>query len=375
MIERHDRGPPVTGRLGIRPWLAATILVLLALPAAAHLVLAHVDLLTPSGPDPVSRLDLEASQLGIGVAQLPERRTPADVAAGPRDLHVRLFYPAVAGPKPLPILVYFPGWPSDRHDNDGLLGDLASHGYLVAGVTYTREDQKLEGPMDFSTSRSAEKTLWMANAKATLQARDASSLLDALERLNARDPVHGLANRLNPARAGVLGFSFGGAVAAQAGAHDARFRAVLNMDGWLFGEGSELSFPQPYFLMSDDDGEPTAAELVSSDAATRYPAIITAHDFQRLRLRLARPEGHFMRILRAPHESFAGSPLHYSLRHIATLGPLRAWHISSVIRRYAGAFFDTYLKDEPSDLLTSTASPYPDVTRSVPEASDRSNRS
>lgn len=375
MIERHDGKPPATGRPRIRLWLAATVLVLLALPAAAHLVLARVDLLKPNGPDPVSQLDLEASQLGVRVAQLPGQEAPADVAPGPRDLHVRLFYPAVPGPKPLPVLIYFPGWPSNRHDNDGLLRDLASHGYLVAGVTYTREDQKLEGPMDFSTSRLAEKTLWMANTKATLQARDASSLLDALERLNARDPVHGLTNRLNPARVGILGFSFGGAVAAEACARDARFRAVLNMDGWLFAEGSELSFPQPYFLMSDDDREPTAAELTSPEAATRYPAIITSHDFRRLRLRLARPDGHFMMILRTPHESFAGSPLHYSLRHVATLGPLRAWHISSVIRRYAGAFFDTYLKDEPSDLLTSTASPYPDVRRSVPEPVDRSNRS
>jgi dienelactone hydrolase len=350
----------VSSRVRIGLCLSASALLLLVLLAGAYLMLPRLGSLKPSGSYPVGEYSLDATQLGIRVAQLPGRQ------AG-RDLRVHLIFPAGANRQPdakagpMPILIYFPGWPGSRSDNIGLLRDLASHGYFIAAVTYNREDSRLEGEMSFSTDQAAEKTLWVARTKVALQAEDASSILDALGHLNANDSAHHLEGKLNPGRAAVLGFSFGGAVAAEACAHDPRFRAALNMDGWLYGDGARLSFAQPYFLMSDDDTDPSPAELASPDPATRNAAVLSARDFRQIRERLKKPDSYMITILGTQHESFSDTPLHYSLRRAGMPGPMEALRVSSIIRAYARAFFDTYLKDAPASLLKSTPSPYPEV--------------
>ncbi len=325
-------------------------------------------LTNPAGLYSTAEFDMDASQLGVRVAQLPpEPKTFGLSFARPRNFQVHFIYPTGLDPTTraeigaMPILIYFPGWPGDRRDNPGLLEDLAAHGYLVASVTYVQEDRRLAGEMDFSTGQAADKTLWRARTKVALQARDASSVLDALERLNAHDPDAARPGgvrfdlRLDPGRAAIFGFSFGGAVAAETCAHDPRFRAALNLDGWLFGDGAMLAFPQPYFLMSDDDPDPTAPQLASPDPATRYQAELSDHDIHRMRERLERPDAILMTILGTAHESFSGTLAH----------PAVTARTSSIIRVYALAFFDKILKARTPPLLASTQSPYPEVRISM----------
>ena len=320
----------------------------------------------PSDAYPTAEFDLDAAQLGVPVAQLPPAKGLFGmISAGSRDLHVQFIYPSGPDPRggtvgPMPVLIYFPGWPGDKRDNPGLLQDLASHGYLIAAVNYVREDRRLEGGMDFSTDAAAANTLRMARTKVALQAQDATSVMDALRRLSAHDPGRLLGpkldlTRLDLNRAAIFGFSFGGAVAAEACAHDPRFRAALNMDGWLFGDGAKLAFSQPYFLMSDDDPDPTAAQLASPDPATRNQAVLSDHDIRQMRERLGRPGGILMTILATQHESFSDMPPH----------PAATARVSSIIRAYARAFFDKTLKAQSPPLLASTASPYEEVRLSI----------
>jgi dienelactone hydrolase len=315
----------------------------------------------PGDVYPIVELDLNAARLGMPVAQLPPAKGLFGmIFAGARDLHVQFIYPSGPDPSgepvgPMPVLVYFPGWPGDRRDNLGLLRDLASHGYFIAEVTYVREDRRLRGEMDFSTEAAAVNTLRMARTKVALQAQDATSVLDALQRLSAHDPGRLDLPRLDLDRAAIFGYSFGGAVAAEACAHDPRFRAALNIDGWLFGDGAKLAFDQPYFLMSDDDPDPTAAQLASPDSATRNQSILTDHDLHTMRERLGRPGGIMMTILATQHESFSDTPAH----------PAATARVSSIIRAYARAFFDKTLKARSPPLLTSTASPYGEVRLSI----------
>ena len=350
-----------------RWWIVAAVLGVLAV--GDRLMSANDTAPDVSNPYPVAGLDVDASQLGVPVAQLPpEPKGLFGSAAGkPRDFKLHFTYPTGSDPHtgtkigPLPILVYFPGWPGDRRDNPGLLEHLAGHGYFVVSVTYVQEDRRLEGGMDFSTDKAAEKTLWMARTKLALQSRDASSVLDALERLNAHDPDAGLFKEgrfkgmLDPGRTAIFGFSFGGAVAAETCAHDTRFRAALNMDGWLFGDGANLSFAQPYFLMSDDDPDPTAAQLASSDPATRYQAGLSHRDIHRMQERLGQPGAILMTILGTQHESFSDSSVH----------PVPTARVSSIIRLYAIAFFDKVMKSQSPPLLASNQSPYQEVRLSI----------
>ena len=352
--------------------MLAKLSALLALGIGSWLELAYPGLSRPSGALAVERFSLDAVQLGMPVAQLPPPGDAREAGHGGsrRTLQADFFYPAPAGgtvarPAAAPVLVYFPGWPGTVPDNPHLLTDLASHGYFVVQARTVQDDARLAGPMDFSTEAAARATIWKAQAKVGLQAQDASALLDALHRIAASGADRRFAEMALD-RVGILGFSFGGAVAAQAAANDRRFLAVLNMDGWLFGQGAELAFPQPYFLMSDDEADPTPAELTSPDPATRETARLTEHDLLRIRSRLKAPGALMMVVRNTGHESFSDDPVHYSLRGRGMPRAVQALRVSVIIRRYAKAFFAQHLKGEPSPLLATTHSPYKEVTLTLP---------
>ena len=360
----------------MRIWLLAKLSAVLAVGIGSWLELAHADLIRPSGDLQVGRFSMDSSQLGMQVAQLPP---PADAGRSDRSGLIRtvqadFFYPAgttgAAVPATLPVLIYVPGWPSTVSDNPHLLTDLASHGYFVVQARVVDEDRRLAGDMDFSTDAAARTTLWKAQEKVVLQARDTTALLDAVLRIASHGADHRF-ERLALDRTGILGFSFGGAVAAQAATLDRRFLAVLNMDGWLFGQGAELAFPQPYFLMSDDEADPTAAELGSPYPGTREPALLTDRDLKRLRARLRTStmpssEALLMVIKGSGHESFSDTPVHYSLRGRRMPRPVQALRVSAMIRRCAEAFFAQHLRGAAPSLLASVASRYPEITLTLP---------
>ena len=352
----------------MRVWLLSKLAAVLAFGIGSWLELAYPGLSRPSGDLPVDRFSLDAAQLGMQVEQLPPPTgaSPTEAAGFRRSLQADFFYPvpgrgAGARPATTPVLIYVPGWPGTLSDNPRLLADLSSQGYFVVQARITREDTRLAGPMDFSSDATVRTTLWKVQAKVGMQARDASALLDALHRLAASGADRRF-KQLALDRVGILGFSFGGAVAAQAAAHDRRFLAVLNMDGWLFGQGADLAFAQPYFLMSDDEADPTAAQLASPDPATRETARLTERDLQRIRTRLQTPGALMMVIRGTGHQSFSDTPVHFSLTGRGMPRPVQALRVSVMIRRYAQAFFAQHLKGEASPPLAYAASPYKEIT-------------
>ena len=341
----------------MRAWLLAHLHGVLAFAVGSWLELTHPHVYRTVGDRKVSQFSLDPASLGMAAAQLPAAAAGPGAAGHRRIMRTEFFIPATGSA--VPLLLYFPGWPGTRADNPRLLQDLASHGFCVVQVRIVQEDPRLTGEMDLSTDTAVKATLWKADAKVRLQAQDAVALLDALQRLaTGSDPRFA---RIDTSRVGILGFSFGGAIATQAASTDRRFRAVLNMDGWLFGPGAELDFPQSYFLMSDDEADPTAAELASPDAATRESARLTEHDLRRIRGRLQRPDAIMMIIEGTGHESFSDTPAHFSLRGHSLPGPVQSLRISALIRRYAEAYFARELTGKASELLAEPRSPYPEV--------------
>jgi dienelactone hydrolase len=150
------------------------------------------------------------------------------------------------------------------------------------------------------------------------------------------------------ARAGVLGYSFGGAAAFAASRHDSRIRAVLNMDGWLFNAADGYNGGIPYFLISDRGSLPTAADLASADPHLRYESILTVQDEKAQAAALALG-GYELQIAGAHHLNFSDVPL-YSFLHRGGVDPQA---VSRTVRAYTVAFFENALDGKPSKLLTT----------------------
>ena len=162
----------------------------------------------------------------------------------------------------LPILVMLPGMGRIPADYTTLAEDLASHGYVVAGVTPTGSSR----PVVFSDGRvdwgSEDVPVDPAQAQQLVDtwAGDASFALGRLER-DGR-----FASHLDLARTGIFGHSFGGNVAAHVLSGDTRFSRGVNMDGSFFGDPIKLD--KPFLILESNDSE----TLIDRTICDRDPA-------------------------------------------------------------------------------------------------------
>jgi len=280
----------------------------------------------------------------------------------------------VPGATRLPVILYFPGWPGTQPGNQTAVYDLASHGFVVGTViygtrlpglpdaAYQRQQQALQRPMDFSTGASAAATLQLADARTRTRAADATVILDALAGLDADDGSGRFLNRLDLGKVGVFGYSFGGAIAAQAGLMDSRVKAVANLDGWQFAEAATNGVPKPYLLVSDTTPLPTAAELASNDAGTRALAMLNDQDYRRARHNLQLHGGYFLTISGTSHGSFADAPLYAGFQwpwhKSGSTSRLRAMNI---VNTYLLGFFECTLLGRNTGLLDAGHGGYPEA--------------
>ena len=282
--------------------------------------------------------------------------------------------PPVAGTDRLPVLLYFPGWPGTTPGNQTAIYALASHGFVVATVVYgsrrpgvpeaayQHQLQALERSMDFSTGASAQATVQLADSRTRARAQDASAILDAITLLDAGEGTSVFRNRFDLRKVGIFGYSFGGAIAAQAGLIDSRVGAVANLDGWQFAEAATAGVPKPYLLMSDATPLPTPAELGSSDAGARALATLNDQDYRRARNNLQRLGGYFLTIYGTDHGSFADAPLNSAWQWPwAKSGSTSRLRAMRIVNTYLLGFFEHELLGRSTGLFNSKSSGFPEV--------------
>jgi dienelactone hydrolase len=346
-----------------RPY-GAIVLALLVV-ACAWAVLRAVSFIQQSG-----------EVFGVGTTDLPQARLWYPVpqvsvlsrlrSAITLDADVRNAPPATNG-HALPILMYFGGWPGTGIDNRELIKGLAGQGFVVVAARERSQSAPsvAERPMDFSSAAAYEDTLRRADARVRMLARDAVAMLDSLESLNQRDPTGHFTGRLDISRVGILGYSFGGAVAAQAAWMDPRFQAVLNVDGWSFGDAAVDGIRQPYLYISDDTPIPTDADTASSDPVLRYTSLLTRTDYPRLLHNLARNDGIFVLVAGTNHASFGdrgrGSRIREMLGLVADSPRPGQARIQRILQLYALAFFRNHLQGTPTGLLRGPSLQFPEV--------------
>ncbi len=262
-----------------------------------------------------------------------------------------------------PVIVYVAGWGNGPTDNTALAEDLASHGMVVAAFGDVNRDvppSRLAGAANFSSHGAYQATLQLGNEKLPYQARRASAVLDYLAALDATDPAGRFTGRLNTKRVGILGYSFGGAVALETCRTDPRFRAALNMDGWIFDAASGYRGGAAYFLVSSGSATPSPQDVTAADPVRRYTSQFTVIDEER-QMAVLRRGGYALNIDGADHLNFTDVPL-YAPLHRMSRGRYDPRRLASVIRTYAVAFFEQELDGRPSPLLAPGYSHHPSLT-------------
>lgn len=269
-----------------------------------------------------------------------------------------------------PVLILEPGMGKIPADYTTLAEDLASHGYVVAGITPTysasvvvfpdgRTVQSVPGATaedpSYTTPAAMRRGL---NRLETVWARD---VVFVMNRLSTLDAANGsmFRGRLALARMGVFGHSFGGATAAQVCSADVRCKAGIDIDGDPYGSVTRTGISVPFmFIHSETQG--------ASDCYS-HPCIDSERDLRAMLRGTPAGAGYILSIKGARHFNATDDAVLFSpLRPMGLLGPISGARGLRITAAYVRAFFDTYLEHKASSLLRGPSRAYPEVRFAMP---------
>ncbi len=181
--------------------------------------------------------------------------------------------------------------------------------------------------------RSESLAEWTADTRVLID------LFSTFDHGDARSPFHG---RVDLDRIGVFGMSYGGATAGEFCRLDRRCKAGLNIDGGQYGGLVDDSLQVPFLIMASSQAYGIHLPVL---ALTRAPAYL-------------------VKVPETTHLGLTDVPLLAPrvFRWIGLSGSLDADRRSRIMTAYLVAFFDSFLKKEPSPLLEGPSSEFPDVS-------------
>ena len=272
--------------------------------------------------------------------------------------------PIAAEPKLFPVVFFNPGWGGSQIGHMVQITALVRNGFVVVGIWHRPGPERPDRFLDFTSDAAYDAT---RQAIGRLTVRDAGDNLMILESLRrgATMPFSVLGHRLDYDRLGVLGYSYGGAVAAQTCWMDRSIRAAVNMDGWLFADAAAKGFSQPFLEMSDSTPLPSSSDLTANDTRRRLEAQQNITDDKFRQVRLARYGGYTLIVDNTNHQSFIDPQARPLAGQILAAWSLRSQRNLTIVVDYTVAFFRKFLKGEPAPLFDISASPYPEAHLTV----------
>lgn len=287
-----------------------------------------------------------------------------------------------SSPTQFPVLIFSPGMGFMPLLYTPTLEEVASQGYIVVALSHPYSTSATvfpDGRVIKSSAEFGSRALSQITATATNEDEFAAVVdqigdvwtgdirftLDQLERMNAEDPF--LTGRLDLSRVGVFGHSMGGGAAVEALHDDPRFVAAINMDGTLVGDSAGEGINRPVMLMlSDEQSSLTTDMLIQAGAAAENAEFIVARGKMTVQTVYENgAPGHLFVLDGSKHVTYtSGSALAAALAFGApadAFGSIPAERANHIINAYIVSFFDQYLKDAPSPLLSAASAEYPEV--------------
>ncbi|MCO5970426.1 alpha/beta hydrolase family protein [Actinoallomurus soli] len=272
-----------------------------------------------------------------------------------------------------PVVLFYPGWCSDRTDTTFIDEELASRGFVVAAMASTHEAAEVEFPDGRLVTGDAAQCargsdeendrLW--NRLQAVRVRDTTFVLDQLSRIShmanpdaERRPLPtGLADALDLHRVGMFGHSLGGSTTAEALHEDKRIRAGVDLDGLVIGPVQETGLRRPFLVFGSGWHAP-------GDGADQDP---TWSVF------LPRLHGwhHWLRLDGSGHYRFTDLAINARAWGLDQQLPAEAWRLDFgdiddhrapiVVRAYTAAFFEHFLAHRSAPILDGPSPSYPEV--------------
>ena len=270
----------------------------------------------------------------------------------------------------LPLVVLSPGFTNSRSTLTALAEDLASHGYVVAGIDHTYESHATAFP-DGRVTTCLARQAPRRDRKEEVAAGRAADVCFVLDELTGAHPAWPGAGLIDPSAMAMAGHSAGGAAAIAAMLADSRIRAGIDMDGSTAAPIPDEGLARPFlFLGKQSSYTPGSAGAVTPgtrDWKLLRGAVITwERDWE-----LLTGWKRWLVVAGAVHASFTDLALLADQAGIDTGAGLSGARSLDITRAYVRAFFDQHLRGRPQALLDQPSPRYPEVTFCSPEAEAR----
>ncbi|MEQ4717781.1 alpha/beta hydrolase [Nonomuraea sp. B19D2] len=332
-------------------------------PTGAHPVgTTALYLKDTSRPDPWN-LDVEARELKVTLWYPTEQRdgqrapymTPKEselamrrygIAGVPDDTLSKTRTNAVKDAEPtgrkLPLVVLSPGFTNPMSTLTSLAEDLASRGYVVAGIDHTYESYATtfpDGRVAECLACDSDTDPGFGTGVVAGRAADVSFVLDQLpSKWDGSD-------RIDRSRIAMAGQSIGGASAMAAMVKDPRVRAGIDMDGTTYARIPKSGFSRPFMFLGSAQHVPGGRD----NSWDRDWKLLTGWK-------------RWLVLSGAEHQSFTDGPLIAGALGITpAYGVLPAARAAELTRTYVAAFLDQHLKSQRQPLLDKPSSRYSEV--------------
>ena len=259
----------------------------------------------------------------------------------------------------LPLVVLSPGFTSSRSTLTALAEDLASHGYVVAGIDHTYESFATAFP-DGRVATCLARERRGSGSQEKVAAGRAADVSFVLAELTGAHPPWAGAGLIDPSRIAMAGHSAGGAAAIAAMLADPRIRAGIDMDGSTVAPIPDYGLSRPFLFLGSQSGYTPG----SGGAAT------TLRDWKPLKSAVATWERdwellagwkRWLVVAGAVHASFTDLGLLADRLGIDIGAGLSGARSLDITRAYVRAFFDQHLRGRPQALLDQPSPRYPEV--------------
>jgi dienelactone hydrolase len=270
----------------------------------------------------------------------------------------------------LPLVVLSPGFTNSRSALTALAEDLASHGFVVAGIDHTYESYATAFP-DGRVTTCLARAAPRRDRKEEVAAGRAADVRFVLDELTGAQPAWPGAGLIDPSRIAMAGHSAGGAAVIAAMLADSRIRAGIDMDGSTAAPIPDEGLARPFLFLGKQSnytpGSGGAVKPGTREWKLRRGAVITwERDWE-----LLTGWKRWLVVAGAVHASFTDLALLADQTGIDTGAGLSGARSLDITRAYVRAFFDQHLRGRPQALLDQPSPRYPEVTFCSPHPNRR----
>jgi dienelactone hydrolase len=274
--------------------------------------------------------------------------------------------PVAAGRFPVAVLEPGMGFAAPQYTT--LAENLASHGYLVAGVTptYSANLTVLDGQTESKTDAGNPSAFDATNLHAG-QAQAAGDRLVSIwaaddrfaaAQLATQDTSGRFAGHVNSTKTVYLGHSFGGAAALAACGSDPHCAGAVDLDGTQYGSIVHSGLAKPMMLIASQNS------CATGTCQPANPGDQTSRTTARTLLDASTGAVWCYQINGAEHFNFSDYGSYYlaaPIRSLLALGTINGADALTITDAYLTAFVDHVTQDRTEPLLTDRSSPYPQV--------------